>query len=77
VFLIGLLAGAGVPGALGLAAFGSIFGGLGFGAMLGGVINLVRIEEATEVDERAKAEVAASDDSGRSEDTQGEHRLAA
>lgn len=78
IFVIGLLVGAGVPGALGLAAYGSFFGGMGFGAMLGAVINLVRIEEEeAEADERAKAELAASDDGDRSVDTHGEHRLAA
>lgn len=77
IFVIGLLVGAGVPGALGLSAYGSFFGGMGFGAMLGAVINLVRIEEEAEADERAKAELAASDDSDRSVDTHGEDRLAA
>ena len=45
-FGVTLLAGGGADGALALAAYGSFFGGLGFGAMLGGVVNLVRLEEA-------------------------------
>jgi hypothetical protein len=43
-----LLAGGGSIGALALAAYGSFFGGMGFGAMLGSVIRLVRMEEAEE-----------------------------
>ncbi len=47
-FIVGvtLLAGGGTIGALAVASYGSFFGGMGFGAMLGGVIQLVRAEEA-------------------------------
>jgi len=77
IFVIGLLVGAGVAGALGLAAFGSVFGGMGFGAMLGAVLNLVHIEEAAEADERERNELAASDDTGNPVDMRGDHHLAA
>lgn len=77
MFVIGLLAGAGVPGALGLAAYGSFFGGVGFGAMLGAVINLVRVEQAEGANERASLERPASDDDSCEVGTLRERHLAA
>jgi hypothetical protein len=45
-----LIAGSGIAGALAIAAYGSFFGGIGFGAMLGAVIHLVRAEAAEEAE---------------------------
>lgn len=39
------VAGSGRAGALALAAFAGVWGGVGFGAMLGGVLHLARQEE--------------------------------
>jgi hypothetical protein len=56
-FGVTLLAGGTPIAGLSLAAFGSLFGGFGFGAMLGAVINLVRLEEAENADREQTAVV--------------------
>jgi hypothetical protein len=53
-----LLAGGGTVGALALAGYGSFFGGVGFGAMLGSVIHLVRRQEAEEAELDRTAAIA-------------------
>jgi hypothetical protein len=62
-FIVGVtfLAGGDTIGALALAGYGSFFGGMGFGAMLGAVIQLVRAEEA----EEARRAVAGPEPSRR------------
>jgi hypothetical protein len=47
---VSLMTGAGMAGALGIALFGSTFGGIGFGAMLGAVLHLMRTETAEEAE---------------------------
>lgn len=63
IFGATLLAGGGTAGALGLAAFASFFGGMGFGAMLGGVIHLVQAEDAEAARAERTAAVSAHSDS--------------
>jgi hypothetical protein len=60
-----LLAGSGTAGALALAAYGSLFGGLGFGAMFGAVVHLSRVAA---VDQQAELTRPVSSDERRDDD---------